>query len=216
MASQKDRFSAGCWEPWLEPWRLCFSYTSAEVVVAPPEEEEESLSPRAAAAAGSSSAEGGDTHSPSSGSSRGRSMSEKQKANLQVTTDSHRSPHVRREGERKRIFRAIYVYIQMVFLPRQARDKRRESSTQKQTVFSQAARPAASTTRCENKSAPWVPLVFDVKMPSFCQDRLGTNLARDDIDGCLLAGLARDDGGSDSALRRGGLHPQRGELKRSF
>lgn len=25
----------GCWEPWLEPWTLCFSYTSTETMVAP-------------------------------------------------------------------------------------------------------------------------------------------------------------------------------------
>ena len=29
----------GCWEPWLEPWALCFSYTSAQIVLRPEEGE---------------------------------------------------------------------------------------------------------------------------------------------------------------------------------
>lgn len=37
----------GCWEPWLEPWTLSFSYTTAEILLAPLEEDSSLVSPDA-------------------------------------------------------------------------------------------------------------------------------------------------------------------------
>eukprot|EP01046_Picozoa_sp_COSAG06_P014019 COSAG06_NODE_858_length_11909_cov_6.018036_11_plen_351_part_00 len=94
----------------------------------------------------------------------------------------------------------------------------RLTATAPRTSGATVARPAASTTRCENRCHLFLMYHFSIKNKSvlkridvpFYQDRLGTSLARDGLgDDCLLAGLARDDGGSDSALCRGGLHPQR-------
>ena len=89
-----------------------------------------------------------------------------------------------------------HLYIETIILPRQARDKHRESSTQNQYVLvgAQGNMPFEWPSKFKNTSAILPPSMqvrkriiriiflrceftyFILKMPSFCQDRLGTNI----------------------------------------
>ena len=85
------------------------------------------------------------------------------------------------------------IYRKLISLPRQARDKCRES-TQKKRRFLTATSPSEacsrsstrSSSRCANRPLLSQSVAFNAKTPSFYQDRLGTKPEKTPKERCVL------------------------------